>query len=254
MCTMPMKHLDLKTIGDYPITKVKKESPASCFYFIEGNVLFLFDWSEENDTYFNDHKEEFKALRGIVLCFSSPNDRDKHIGWFLMQVVNNYMDLHDGLWIKLITTNTKTMHPLIIKYTWYKNRYIEEDLSNYKDEGIVKTNDRVLYVKASSLFTRSGYCAYTIWEKAPQGWGCLLYYTGMSGDLNDITFNFLLENPGTKLVYWIEKYRYRAGVSLSIDELCERLSNTFDELKNHIILLGCKSLPEAKYIKERICR
>jgi len=253
------KMIQIHTIGDANVLNASVKNPPASFYFIEGNVLFLFEYSPMCDEYIRLHKKEFKALKDIILCYTSPvymNGVQVHHSTLVHEFIEGVfhcIDHHDRIHVRLMTVSPNS-NPIIIDYEKQKNVITERNITSQDpNANIVFTNESILFVAMDSIYTKKGYSTITIWKQMEEGyWSCLLHYTGRFGSLNEYTVKFLMEHPHAILVYYINRSFYKSDHNLSVKELCYRIMNTFDDMRNPITLLGFTNPNEAKFIRERM--
>lgn len=277
------KRPKIKCIGKYldyenPIINNKRCNPAS-FYFIEGNVMFLFDYSPEDYEYFtNQYPDFFKEniLKEIVLCFSfnemkyydTNNDLtyESCVNRFITDVYMPKADKHTEL--RVIYNMPVLVSEYQPPYADYIQMFVEkvypvyrhhdnpngdiivkiEDISNQPYSNFIETNNgRILIIPNQSLVKYS-MISYTIWEESDAGWMCLFHYTGKSGLITQETINFLIENPKCKLIFYINHF-YLNHIDLPDDiaSTAEIIKNSLDDIPNDIIFLGFTNPQEAIY-------
>ena len=276
------KRPEIKCIGKYldyenPIINKKRCNPSS-FYFIEGNVMFLFDYLPENYEYFlNQYPDFFKEniLKEIVLCFSfnemkysdSKNNLscENCVNRFIKDVFLHKADKNTQL--RVIYNIPDLVSEYQSPYADYMHMVVErlyagyfdddpnkdvivmtEDISDKPCSNFIETNNGNILIIPNQSLVKYSMISYTIWEETNAGWLCLFHYTGKSGLITQETINFLIENPRSQLVFYLNRDEIPDDILSDV----KIIKNSLDDIPNEIVFLGFKNPQEAIYILENL--
>jgi hypothetical protein len=206
-----------KRNGDFPST----------FYFIEGDTLFLFDYSTNTDRYFHENAELFKDIYSVVLCFSFSEKKYRGKVTPVHDIVRKFINKpmryfnKEVMHVKAIGV-TKRGETFITEYIYSGRGYIESDITTRPDATVTITSQRNITIEPYDYNSRKGFCALTVWMEDSR-LEPLLYYTGKRGVININLNEFFIKHPFVQIINFINRE--------SLLECRETLMHTYRKLK-----------------------
>lgn len=231
----------------------------ACFYFIEGNVMFVFDYSPRCSEFFVTNAKKFPAIREVVFCFSDPMYIDETIQCShdimvkeFIEDVLPFLNIPDEMLLRMIELDKNGALRTWI-YRCFGTAIYQNDISEYEDAMNVPTNRYNILLSPQTVYTTKGYCAYSVWMDISGYWTNILYYTGKQGTMNQRILAGLAKDHSIQLVYYINpSARLEHKQPVSYKTLCQKILNTFEGLENPIHIIGFQNIYEAQYIRPKV--
>ena len=215
------------------ISIISEKEETTSFLFEEGNVLFLFEISEDTINYFESNKDILRNISDVVVIITSTrlfigqlrNQLYKIIKSFDSKITFNVISKSQREYFEITDDRFETR---IIKSSGFGNIYL------------IRTNDE--------------YVRFSLTNKIPYRVGIevgkykSVFYTGLSGKIYEN------ENPFenySSIIYVINRNLYDS-VNISTKDLFDRMKEVYGENLLNMLILGFKNEIESKYFKSKI--
>lgn len=252
--------LNAVPIGLYNETVKNKVLTPAGFYFILDDILFVFDYSILNDSFFGNNAEKFSKIKKIVLCFSQPCIIDgaactpmhyvyEFINGPLKIISNRYISAGCPIEIK---TYFYYSGEKVYKLIYQDNQVTNIENITYRDNNMAFSGNDNQYIITINYDEKSYYyTGFTVYKNSIDN--MLLFYSGKSGEMNEYNLSHVAKNKNALLVYYLNtKINNFMVEKLKFHQIFKYIEDKFDNINNDKLILGYMNKGQAKYFIERM--